>query len=162
MNSVTLEWLYYCFLWVTSKMTPWTLQPTTMSAINFIYDFNQHEFALTWQNINDCILNHFRPRPSLKKIVIRNYCYICEKVLRQLMDLVSKFFIRNHCYICEEILMTPIMLIDPVPKIVIRNHCYISEKVPRQLMDLVTKIVIRNHCYIYFFFFITNPCYINN
>ena len=51
-----------------------------------------------------------------------HHCYICEKVLRQLMDLVSKIVIRNHCYICEKVL--------------------------RQLMDLVSKIVIRNQCYI--------------
>ena len=57
------------------------------------------------------------------------------------MDLVSKIVIRNHCYICEKILRH--LLIDLVPKFVIRNHCYICERVLGQLMDLVSKIVIR-------------------
>ena len=35
----------------------------------------------------------------VSKIVIRNHCYICEKVLKQLMDLVLKFVIRHQCYI---------------------------------------------------------------
>ena len=35
---------------------------------------------------------------QVPKIIIRNHCYICEKVPRQLMNLVSKIIIRNQCY----------------------------------------------------------------
>ena len=84
------------------------------------------------------------------------------------MDLVPKIIIRNHCYICEKV---PRQLMDLFSKIVIRSHCYICEKVLRQLMDLVSKIVIRNQCYFHFsfssssltiFFFFINHYYTYN